>query len=948
MVTTSRLELGVLGPLEVRVGPRAVVVGGMRQRLVLAALSLNAGRCVDLADLVAAVWDEEPPATARQQISNAVWRLRRVLARHGAAEVVRRQDNGYLLCSDADGVDVLRFERLVAQGRRLAAAGETARSADVLREALALWRGPALAGLTDNAVLRRHAVKLDEMRLSVLEECVEHELACGCHDRLVEQLPALVAEHPLRERLAAALMLALYRMGRQAEAVAVYRRVAATLAEELGVDPGPELQARFRAILRADPALATTAPPGPPQAAPTPGQAVTRPAQLPAAAAVFVGRDAQLARLDELLAESAQASTAVVITAVSGTAGVGKTALAVQWAHRVAERFPDGQLYVNLRGFDPTGTVVASADAVRGFLDALGVPPQRIPADPDAQVALYRSLLAGRRILVVLDNARDADQVRPLLPGTPTTLVVVTSRNQLTGLVADGAHPLTLHVLPPAAARQMLTRRLGPGRVDAEPEAVSRIVAACAGLPLALAITAARAQQTAFPLATIAAELADARRRLAALDAGDAVHQVRAVFSWSYAALAAPAARLFRLLGLHPAPDVSVAAAASLAGLPRDEAHRLLTDLTRASLLTEPNPGRYTFHDLLRAYATERAQTEENADERHAVLTRLLDHYLHAAYSGAVVLQHPHPAPMTPAPAAAGVCVETLSDHRRAMVWFTTEQYVLLAAIQHAAARGFRTHTWQLAWSLSTFLLPQGRWTDWHAVQQAALDAARDNHDELGQAIAHRGLGNASMRLGRFVDAHRHLARALELFGELGDRNSQARTHLPLATLFGKQARYTEALDHAQRSLELHRITGDRGGQADALNGVGWYHSQLGNYEQAVLYCSEAIALAQELGGQGDEGGAWDSLGYAHHHLGRHAEAIRCYRIALDRYRKVGHRYEEADGLTRLGEIYHAVGDPAAARDTWQQALDILTDIDHPDTSALRTKLDNLDLLATR
>jgi tetratricopeptide (TPR) repeat protein/DNA-binding XRE family transcriptional regulator len=673
-----------------------------------------------------------------------------------------------------------------------------------------------------------------------------------------------------------------------------------------------------------------------------------QPAQLPAASAVFVGRDAQLARLDELLAGSAQAPTAVVITAVSGTAGVGKTALAVQWAHRVAERFPDGQLYVNLRGFDPTGTPVASADAVRGFLDALGVPPPRIPADPDAQAALYRSLLAGRRVLVVLDNARDADQVRPLLPGTPTTLVIVTSRNRLTGLVADGAHPLPLDVLTPAAAREMLTRRLGGARVDAEPDAVSRIVAACAGLPLALAITAARAQQTSFPLATIAAELADAWRRLDALDAGDAVNRVRAVFSWSYAALRAPSARLFRLLGLHPGPDVSVAAAGSLAGLPLDEAHRLLTELTRASLLAEPVPGRYTFHDLLGAYATDRAHTEEDAEERYAALTRLLDHYLHTAYSGGVVLQHPHPAPLTPAPAAAGTLVETLSDHRGAMVWFTTEQRVLLAAIHQAAAHGFRTHAWQLAWSLSTFQLPQGRWADWHAVQRAALDAARESEDDLGQAVAHRALGNASWRLGRFAEAHRHLTQALELFGCLGDRVSQARTHLPLAALFSEQARYEEALDHARRSLELYRITGDRGGQADALNTVGWCHCQLGNFEQAVLYCGQAIAVAQEIGGHVVEGDAWDSLGYAHHRLGRHAEAIRCYRIALDRHRDVGHRYNEAVGLTRLGETYHAVSDTEAARDAWQQALDILIDIDHPDADAVRDKLDRLALIATR
>ena len=671
------------------------------------------------------------------------------------------------------------------------------------------------------------------------------------------------------------------------------------------------------------------------------------PAQLPRDVGGFAGRREQLARLDALLAAGGRGPAAVVISAVSGTAGVGKTTLAVHWAHRVADRFPDGQLYVNLRGFDPGGQVMAPAEAVRGFLDAFEVPAERIPASLDAQAALYRSLLAGRRVLVVLDNARDAEQARPLLPGTPTALVLVTSRNRLSSLVAvDGAHPLTLDLLTAAEARELLARRLGPDRVAAEPDAVEQIITSCVWLPLALTIVAARAAQSGFPLAALAGELAEASGRLDALDAGDPAAEVRAVFSWSYTALSPTAARLFRLLGLHPGPDLSATAAASLAALRPAEARRLLAELTRASLLTEHVPGRYTFHDLLRAYAADLTHSHDPADHRRAAVGRMLDHYLHTAHTADRLL-HPTRDPITLthalAPPAPGVTPEQPADRRQALAWLTAEHPVLLAAVQLAAETGSDTHSWQLAWILAAFLYRRGHWQDLTTAWQTAMPAAGRLHDPAAQAYAHRYLARAHIRLVRYPDAHTHLRHALHLYTHTGDHRGQAHTHGILSTLLAQQGRPGQALDHAQQALTLCRAAGHRRGQALALNAIGWCHVLLGDHQQALPYCQQALALHQELGDRAGQAHAWHSLGYAHHHHAHHTHAADCYQHALHQYRDLGARYEEAFVLTHLGDTHQAAGDPDAARAAWTHALDILTELDHPDAHTVRAKLDHLE-----
>lgn len=669
------------------------------------------------------------------------------------------------------------------------------------------------------------------------------------------------------------------------------------------------------------------------------------PRQLPPAVSYFVGREAELAALTALVGRSAKSGTAVVISAIDGTAGIGKTALAVFGAHRLAARFPDGQLYVDLRGFDPAGRPLSVAEAVRGFLDAFAVPAGRIPVTLDGQIGLYRSLLAERRVLVVLDNARDAAQARPLLPGAPGCLVLVTSRRRLSGLVAGaGAVPMTIDLLPLAEARELLVHRIGADRAAAEPGAVDEILAACAGLPLALSIVAARAAgQPRLSLAGLAAELRAPDARLDALDLGDDDAGVRAIFSWSYRALSADAARLFSLLGLHSGPEVALAAAASLAGLSVPQVRPLLAELTRAHLLEEPASGRYSCHDLLHTYATELASTSRAAGDRQAAVHRLIDHYLHTAQA-ATLLLNPHRNPISLQPARAAVTVAAIGDHDEALAWFTVEHRALLAAVNQAVDNGLDTHVWQLAWAIMTYLDRCGHWADWAAIQSAALAAAQRSDDRAGQAHAHRGLGRAYTHLGRFGDAHAHLRHALDLHGGLDDHAGSAQTHLDLAWLCERQNDQREALGHSQRALEIYRAAGHRYGQANSLNAVGWQHAQLGDHQQALACCREAIDIHREVGDRPGEADTWDSLGYVHHQLGEYAEAVTCFRQAIELYRGAGNRYVEAITLISLGETHCAAGDPDATREAWQAALTLFDELERSDSAdQTRARLQALD-----
>jgi DNA-binding SARP family transcriptional activator/tetratricopeptide (TPR) repeat protein len=1000
---TVAVRFEALGQLQAWRGDTRLSLGSSQQRAVLAVLLLHANRPIGREQLIDAVWGSAAPAYAVNLVQKHASSMRRVLEpqRSGGApsKMLTWADGAYLLTVPDGALDIDVFDREVSRGRAARASGDLHRASEALHAATGLWRGPACDGLA-GPFLEAERGRLAERRVGTIEERVEVDLALGNHLDLIPELTRLVATHPLRERLRGLLMLALYRAGRQAEALVAYLDARRHLVDELGVDPGAELQRLHQQILSADPALAPSTPParapvdagsvpgaslgarlggavgpggrvGPGGSAVGPGSVVggdaagndaapgaepgrgqPTPAQLPHGMPYFTGRQAELDQLHEWLAEYRGDGT-LLITTIVGTAGVGKSALAVHWAHQVRDRFPDGQLYVNLRGFEPTGSAMDSADAIRGFLDAFGVPPQLIPASLEAQAALYRSLLAGRRMLVVLDNARNADQVRPLLPGSPGCLVVVTSRYELPGLVAEGARPIVLDLLPTTVARELLVRRLGTGRVGAEPAAVDDIIASCAGLPLALTVVAARAaSRPGFPLSVLVDQLHQAEGSLDAFDGDDRATDVRAVFSWSYRTLRTEVAHMFRLLGLHAGPSIGTAAAASLAGRRPREAAAALASLAQAHLVEEQHPGRFTFHDLLRAYAAEQVHTDDTEATRYAARHRLLDHYLHSAYAAERLL-NPHRDAITLAEPQPGVVPEAIADHRKALAWFTAEHTVLLAAVDQAAEAGFDTHVCQLAWTLTTFFDRRGHWHDSVLVQRAALHAAERLADPRIEARAHRGLARAYMQLGRSEEAHKYLLRAIELYCGVADDSGQGRSYLNLAALLGRAGRDDEALGNAQRALEMFQAAGHRVGQADALNAIGWYHAQLGGYEAALGYCQRALALHQETGDRDGAAHTWDSLGYAHHRLGRHEPAINCYEQATRIWRDLGDRFYEAGALVCLGDVHHAVGDVEATGAAWHLALSILDDpglgvaglpgeFRHSDVEQVRAKLRDL------
>jgi DNA-binding SARP family transcriptional activator len=950
------VEFGLLGPLLIRDGTRQVSVSAPRQRVLLAALLLSAGRVVSLDALGETLWEGQLPAGARGALHSAVQRLRSTLGSSGAG-LVETRPPGYLIKVDDGDFDVREFSALAARGHAAAQAGAWAQAAALLRDALALWRGEPLADVPSQLLRLREVPSLDDQRLQALVARIDADLHLGRHGEVVAELRQLVAAHPLQEQFHAQLMLSLYRSGRQADALAAYQDVRRVVADELGIDPSPELRLLQQRILTADSELLPPADSLPSDPAPvtlSPAEAgrgdpvlakaqQVVPRHLPAATRHFAGREDALKTLTGLAAEAAEASPATVISVIHGTAGIGKTTLALHFAHQAAGQFPDGQLYVNLRGFDPAGPPMAPMEALRLFLDALSVPAAKIPAGLDAQAGLYRSLLAGQRMLVLLDNARDVDQVRPLLPASPGCLVIVTSRSQLTSLVAaEGAFPLTLDVLADAEAHELLTRRLGAQRVTGDPVAADELIELCARLPLALSIAAARtASQPGLSLAALAADLRDASGRLDALDAGHAATNVRAVLSWSYQQLDPATARLFRLLGLHAGPDVSAAAAASLAGLPLDEARRGLGELTRVHLLTEHAPGRFSCHDLLRAYAAELTGSADSEAERRAATGRMLDHYLRTAHRAALRL-HPTRRQITLAPPEPGAEPEDIGDAAAAQAWFDAELQVLMAAAARALEAGFDAQVWQIAWALFRFLEMRGRWHDWVAVEQYALAATQRLGDRSAQALAHQRFGSASGRLGNYEDAYAHLDRALSIHTELGDHAGQAYVHNALAIMFDSQGRTGEALEQAQQALDSYTAAGHANGRAVALNALGWFHAMLGNHQEALSYAGQSLDLSREIGSEDGMAAALDSLGYAHQHLGRHAEAIQCYQQALDLHLEVSGNWGAAETLGHLGDARYAAGDVEGARADWEESLVILEDLNHPDAAQIRARLSGL------
>jgi DNA-binding SARP family transcriptional activator len=942
------MEFLILGPLEVRVDGRPLNLGGLTQRRVLAALLLSPNRTVELSRLVETAWDDAPPTTARRQVQNRIAALRTLLTRSGG--VINTDADGYSLRVTTGQLDAWRFDELVRQ----AADASRPEAAELLREALALWRGPALAGLGGN-LLRREAQRYEDSRLTTLEDFLELQLATGAPEAVAE-LEGLVAEHPLRERLVGPLILGLHRAGRQADALAAYRDLSARLADELGIDPSPRLRELYEAVQRRGPALMSSAADGGLASPRIPGDSggTPRPAQLPADVSAFTGRVLHLASLDTLLSDQTT-QRAVVISAIAGTAGVGKTALAVHWAHRVRDKFPDGQLYVNLRGF-AGASPLRPVEALAGFLRALGVPPSEVPTDIDVAAGRYRSILADKRALIILDNAATADQVRPLLPGSPACLVVVTSRNALDELIAqDGARRLALDILGGDEAGALLAHLLGADRVAAEPAAVVELARLCGRLPLALRIAAElAAARTDTSLAELVAELADHQQRLDLLDAGgDPRADVRAVFSWSYQHLPAAAAHAFRLLGVHPGVSMQVDAVAALTGSDAHEARRLLGQLARASLIHASGGGHYGMHDLLRVYAAELAVVYDSPADRKAALTRLFDHYL-ASSVAAMNALYP-------------VATPTVGDPEAARSWIEAERSNLAAACTYGAAHGWQRHAIALAETLFRYLDAGGPVTEAVTVTASAAAAAAAVGDRDAQARALTNLGRLHRRQGQLDRAAQTYRQALSLYAGLGDRASEAGALRNLGSVYWRQGHYRQAADHYQRAWTLYRQLGDEAGQADALVRLGLVDERLGQVERAAgrlqpalelfarlgdrfseayvlsllarlrrqpdqldlaaVHLEQSLAAIRQAGDRTREAYALTDLAAVHARRGRLSEAAGHLGQALVLHRRIGDRASEAEAINDLGQVLRAVGNAAEARTQHGEALNLAREI---------------------
>ncbi|MCX5233663.1 tetratricopeptide repeat protein [Streptomyces prunicolor] len=988
---------------------RPVDLGPAKRRTVLAALLVDAGRWVPAETLIDRVWGEDPSAQVRGTLYAHIARIRRVLVETGprlsggdpggpevpfpAPELVRGPA-GYRLDISPDLVDVHRFRNLVARARR--AEGSDAVRVLGLREAMGLWQGTPLAGLPGEWAARTRESWLHQYVDAVLG-WADAELRVGGHLVVVDALSVLVAEHPLVEPLAVALIRALHAAGRAPEALACYAALHKRLADELGTTPGAEARRAHQAVLSG-------------KAAPRPSSEVggtervkVVPSQLPLDPAGFTGREEELARLEKVLGASSARPTAVVVSAVSGTAGVGKTALAVHWAHRARDRFPDGQLYVNLRGYDPDRPLTAP-DALVRFLTALGVSEQDIPPEPDDRAARYRTEVADRRMLIVLDNAATVEQVRPLLPGTGSCAVLVTSRDSLAGLVArEGAQRLDLDLLPADAARTLLRRLIGP-RAEAEPEAVDALAAQCARLPLALRVAAELAvTRPGTPLTDLVAELADQQRRLYLLDAeGDPRAAVVTVFSWSLRQLPPEAARTFRLLGLHPGPDLDAHAAAALTGSTVPDARRALEILARAHLVqrvdaspaptgtstpdarealdtpTRTHPiqradtARYGMHDLLRAYAARLAVAQDPAEAREAALDRLFDHYL-ATAAAAMDRLHPAEAHRRPTAPATSTPVPDLSDADAARAWLDTERTCLTAMSAHTAAHGRPAHAIRLSLTLYRHLI-SGHHTDGLTIHGHARDAARLLGDPASEALALLGIGTTHYQLARHEPARRQLQEALTLFRRAGDPTGEARAltnlglvderlgrFLPaveyleqalllyrsvddtsgesialknLAHVEGQLGRYDQAADHLQQSLTLLRRTGNRYLEAHALMDLGTVETRLDRLDEAAHHQEQALALIREVGDGYGEAGALHGLGIVHSRREQHTQAAECHRQALALYSRNGDRDGETRALNGLGEAARAAGRTADALTHHTDALTIAEDIGNPGQQA--------------
>lgn len=919
------MEFRVLGPLTVSGDGRDLPIRGRHHPRLLAILLDQANRVVPVDRLIAGLWDGTPPESARQQIQNVVASLRRQLDDSG--QRLETVGSGYRINVAPHELDLLRCKTKESEASRLREAGRPEGAGAALRSALDEWRGPAMADL-EGRMIEAAARRLEEYRLALQEEWIDIELELE-RDPTVE-LRQLTADHPLRQRFTEQLMLALHRSGRTPEALQLYAELRERLADALGADPGERLRDLHTAILREDRSRSDAA------AAPS---VPLVPALLPPDIAAFTGRCEELASLDALL--DADAARLAVLT---GTGGVGKTTLAVRWAHLVADRFPDGQLFVNLRGFEPDSALnraaMAPEAAAAVLLDALGVPHERIPADSESRFGLYRSMMAERRTLVLLDNAADAAQVRPLIPGGSGNVTLVTSRNPLFGLLAaQGAQAHPVEELSTVEARSLLEQRLGAARVGAEPEAVERIIERCARLPLALAVAAAKAAaRPRLRLEVLVGEL-EAAAGLDAFSGDDAATDVRAVFACSYRGLDPEAARLFRLLGLHPGPDLSASAAASLLAGSVEDAQRSLRVLVREHLLAETVPGRYAFHDLLRAYATELVRGEA---EREDATRRMFDHYVQ---NGRLAhdLAKADKDFFAVDPPLSGVVIEEFADLPGAMAWFGTERSTFLAVIDRAAATGRESIAWQLAWAFKEHVFRQGNWHDGLVTQRTVLEAAQRTGDLAAQMHAHRTLAVVLGHIGERERARLHLEQALALWTDGQEPLILIRIHLGLTHMLGRMGDHRGAVVHGRHALDVARRVGDERNEGRAMSALAWYYAELGRLDEASEFGERAHEIERRFDAKIGMAGTLDTLGVIRHRQGFPDLASACFDESLEIAGELDHRWLEAETLEHVGDLRLDLGDAEAAREAWRGAFERYEELGMTDTGRrIVEKLDRL------
>ncbi|HEY0534285.1 MAG TPA: BTAD domain-containing putative transcriptional regulator [Actinoplanes sp.] len=911
------MDFRLLGRFEVVDDHGPVELGRRMTRRMLAVLLLDAGAVVPLDRLIDLLWDGEPPDTARASLHAHMSRLRARLDPDGTGRAGIRlitHPAGYLVEADRRRVDAHVFRALVRQA-------STGDRVTLLRRALDLWRGPLLADIASDRLRERVGGELTELRVSTMEQLAETD-----PNGLIGELTQWCAEYPHHERLAGHLMLAQYRAGRQAEALTTYQRLRERLDQDLGVEPGRELHDRYVAILRRDPEL-------------SPGRRAGVPAQLPPALTWFTGREDTLKLLDQLLPGQTTRPGPMIISAIAGSPGVGKTSVAVHWAHEVADRFPDGQLYVNLRGYDPAAPVTPE-EALSGFLRAMGYQPAGATQSVGELSAVYRTMLAGRRMLVLLDNARSAEQVRPLLPGTGSTVVLVTSRDDLSGLVArDGARRLFLDYLPHEDAFLLFERVLQDQRPATDPEGAAELVRLCGGLPLAVRIVAERvARHPATPLSDVAAELADETRRLDAMGVpGDPAATVRGILSWSYHALSPAGARLFRRLGLHPAGDFAAAAALSLAG--PDARAADLDTLLDVHLVQTTGPGRYRMHDLVRLYAAECVVADETPDQRADALRALLTWYL---YATAVAARMAGPLRTHVELPAAGFAVPEFGSHDEALAWMETERANLVAAVRLAASAGMDDIVWKLTVELWDLLSLRGYSADWIGTHEIAVAAARRLADDNALAWVLNHLAAGYGVAGQPAAGNACLREALIVKRRLGDRRSEAAILYNLSKSHEEMGSLEEGMSCAREALAICQEIGHPLIEASALSGIGSVLVRLGRPAEAVPYQRRAIDVFHETGNRYGQGDGLSDLSDAYRMLGRLSDAAGCAERALSVSRQAGHRFGEARAHDALGHAALLGGDRDQARRHWQAAHDILAELGDPMSEEVRERLRSL------